>query len=467
MHKIKIGIEVHSRITAAKQKLFSLAPNPVSEIYEPNSCVDLNDLGLPGALPVLNADVVKYAVRTCLALNMNINEEFSVDRKLYYCEDLPSGYQLTQFFKPIGIKGILKSDLFTVGIRQLHIETDASKVIAYQEGILLDHNRSGAPLMEIVTEPDFTNADQVVAFSRMLRSILKYIGTSDCKMEIGHYRTDVSISIDDGNRVEVKNLNSDDAVRKAISYELDRQSMLLRSGNPTGNETRSFDGKKTLFLRKKETADEYMYFPEPDFSLFGGIFKVDESMIIEQHENTRRTPAHIYNNWKNELALTHEQLENLISEPHIIRFVESAFEDADINIKKIIVNIVCKFIFAKLQEDDAIQIKPSELNKLAKYIANNKLNAVVVQQIIDIMWNEDEDPLSIIDRLNLAPIRDVTKIRSIVSQILDEYPEEKIKYNAGKKNVIGFFIGKAMKKTNNKASGDILNQVLIEELNRE
>lgn len=460
----KIGLEVHAVITAAKLKMFSHALNSDNDA-SPNSSIDLVDIGLPGALPVLNPEAVFHAIRACLALNMTINEEFKFDRKLYYFQDLPLGYQITQFFKPIGINGHLASDSFNVKIRQLHMEIDASKIVRDDKDpgvILLDHNRSGCPLMEIVTEPDFKNADEVISFLKMLRSTLKYINVCDCKMECGHFRCDVNISINNGNRVEVKNLNSDDAIRKAIAYEQKRQLAAEKNNNPVHCETRGFNGVETTFLRKKESADDYMYFNEPDLP----TFHIDPVVIEQQRRSLYKLPIQLYEDWK-KFNLPKDGLEAILRDPNIIKLIQLAIDGQDIETSKIVFKIILGDIFAKMNEDgdDSIMnVNAKHIQKLAQYIKKYNPNSMIIKQVFDKMWITDEDPIAIIQDLDLTQITDISAIEEIVDKILQQNSTEVDKYINGNNAMIGFFIGSMMKQTNNRVSGDLAKKVLMRKL---
>ena len=459
-NNIKIGLEVHALITAATHKAFSSASNSYTDT--PNSFVDLLDIGMPGSLPVLNHEVVMYAVRTALSLNMDVNRIFKIDRKIYWSEDLPLGYQLTQFFQPIGINGYLKFSDLNIRIKQMHIETDAAKIVNDNDQILVDHNRSVCPLVEIVTEPDFKNANEVIAFLKMLRSTLRYIEVCDCKMELGHFRVDVNISVNNGNRVEIKNLNSDDAIRKAIHYETKRHLEAIYNDTPVKCETRAFNDGTTVFLRLKETAEDYMYFRDPDLP----TYVIDTNVIEEEKKKIHKLPTDLYESWHHQLNMRNEDIEVLLKSPHIIKFMNSAFENQDINIQKIIVRLVLVDIFSLLNNDnlEKIPIDVQNIQELAIYVKENKPNSMIIKTIIEKMWSDNISPSKIIEQLSLGQIDDREKISKLVDEVINDNTKEVQQHISGQKNLIGFFVGKIMKQTNNRITGKLLTEILHQKL---
>ena len=466
--KPTIGLEVHACITNTKTKLFSKGNNQTDE-RAPNSCIDLLDLGLPGALPVLNPQAVFSGISTCFALNMSVPEKFSFDRKSYFYPDLPLGFQLTQFFHPIGTDGWLPIYLPTkrkIKIKQLHLETDAGKSVHESSITLLDFNRSGAPLMEIVTYPDFNNGDEVVFFVKTLASVLRHLGVSDAAMEKGNLRVDVNISVSNteelGVRTEIKNLNSTRAIRKAIEFEFQRQVELLKSGNRVTQETRLFDDKeeKTVFLRDKEDAGEYLYFREPDLP----DFRIT-SEIIHKLKSVPPMPYELMDYLYSELNIR-ENLLNLTENPVISAFVRSCLTGIDLTAQHQMLKLICGRIFYKLQEQEeiAIPISHIHLQTLAKIILTDKPNESTIKAIIDDMWDIDRDPHEIIKAKGLNQIKDPDAVRIYVSKSIQENPMEVDKYLSGKTNLRAFFLGKVMKLSNNLVNIEVLNQVLDEEL---
>lgn len=465
---VVIGLEVHTSITASKRKLFSKGANS-NDLENPNQDLDLLDLGLPGTLPILNKEVVYHAIRTCLALNMKITRLFSFDRKSYFYPDLPLGYQITQFYHPIGVDGNLPVYIDkikkNIRIRQLHMETDAGKSIHKDDCTLLDYNRCGSPLMEIVTQPDFSNADEVIFFIRMLRATLKQIGSSDANMELGNFRVDVSISISNtqelGTRAEIKNLNSFRAIRKAIEHEKERQEKILLNNGTVAQETRLFDEKtgKTFLMRSKEDASGYMYFPDPDLPKF----LVDDAIISEQAERITDLPQKMFE-WMTKTFGPNENFINMVEEPFIHSFVKRSLESCGEEVQKQVLKLIAGEIFARLKEDNSIPISPNNLQKLAKIILEKNLSSAIIKTILDYMWENDENPAEIIDAKGLEQVEDEGLIRKYVLEVLSNNPSEVQRYLEGKTNLRGFFLGQAMKK--NKIEPRMLNKILDEELGK-
>jgi len=468
--QITIGLEIHAALKT-NQKLFSSSDNAPG-LDEPNTKISPLDLGMPGALPILDPQAVAYAVRTCLALGMQVRETFSFDRKAYVYPDLPLGYQITQFYEPIGINGSLAiyvgDTKKNIRIRQIHMETDAGKSLHQDNYTLLDFNRCGSPLLEIVTQPDFKDAEEVIYFIRILRSTLKHINVSDASMELGEFRVDVNISISNkedvlGSRVEMKNLNSFRSIRKAIEAEYNRQSQILDSGGLVKQETRSFDEKsgETLFLRSKETSEDYLYFPEPDLPRF----ILHEDIILNQQSYTTEIPSNILDKINKRFGIK-ENFINLVEEPFISRFVQAALDGLSIDEQKQALKLIFGDIFARLKEDKFIPINHFNFRKLVKLVISEQLNATIIKAIMDEMWDTDQDPNEIIENKGLRQITNPDLIRRYAVDALKNNPNELSRYLDGKHNLRAFFIGQVMKVTQNRVNAGILNRILDEELKK-
>lgn len=460
--KTVIGIEVHVAVTDTILKLFSRARNVESN--EPNKHVDMLDVGMPGALPVLNYDAVLKSVRACLALNASINEEFSFDRKHYFYPDSPQGYQLTQFYKPIGINGYL--DIFINGeykrirIKQIHMETDAGKSMHIGNKTLLDYNRCGAPLIEIVTEPDFENAEEVVLFLQLLRSTLRYTGVCDCSLELGNFRADISVSvIVDGHqsqRVEVKNLNSYRAIRKVIPFETERQAALLRNSEPMQQECRLFNGSETEFMRFKESAKDYMYFPEPDLP----IFRLQEDTVSVQREHLSTLPGNLVKNFMRDFGLSYEDAFRLVEEREIYLFIEVAFEKCTEAVKRSIIKIMRRCVFRKLNEGAQIDIAPEELRAIAACVEKYNLSSLLTEKLFNEVWDGTISAEEFVKREGLDNLVKDDELKIAVESILDDKKAELTRYLNGEIRLKGFFVGEVMRRFANKVDPKQLVETL-------
>lgn len=460
--KTVIGCEIHA-VLDTELKLFSKARN---KELEPNKNVDLLDIGMPGALPVLNCNAVIKAVRAALALNMEINEEFSFDRKHYFYPDSPQGYQLTQLYKPIGVNGyLILREAKRIRIKQLHMETDAGKSMHVGDKTLIDYNRCGCPLVEIVTEPDLESAEEVIVFLQLLRSSLRYSEACKCHMELGGFRVDVNISIDTGEkqskRVEIKNLNSEKAIRRAIEFEQERQLRLLENDSPVQQECRLFNGSETVFMRFKETQRDYMYFPEPDLP----AFKLEENVIQNQKQCLgENLPEKLVQRFMKQFNLTYEDAFRLIEEKEIYLFISAALLRAQKNVQEIIIKLVKRCVFRKLNEGSKINISPEELRSVAESVEKYKLNALLTEQLFNEVWDDKVTANDFIKREGLDQMASFEEISKIVQEVLEAHEKELKRYLAGEDKLRGLFVGKVMKQFANKADPKLINETIDQKI---
>ena len=431
----------------------------------PNAHVDLVDAGMPGALPVLNNEVIMHAIRAAIALHLKINESFWFDRKSYFYPDLPLGYQITQFFRPIGVNGHLNLPK-KVRIREMHLETDAGKSIHEGDKTLLDYNRSGCPLLEIVTEPDMRDVNELIAFIRMLRATLKQIKVCDGSMERGNFRVDVSISVAPGNelgtRVEIKNLSSDRAIKNAVEYEVERQINLIKSGEKVQQETRLFNEKdrKTVFMRKKENASDYMYVPDPDLPRFC----VDPRLIEAERGRIIHLPENIFRDLRDNFGLKENEAMSLIENPYVTEFLQTAFHGKKQDLKVQMLKLIMGEIFARLGHDEEVPLDVQDFQKLALFVLQNKPNSMVIKEIINKLWNGDDIDKLISDN---TQVEDSGLIKNYVEQVIKENPAEVERYKKGEIKLKGFFVGEVIKKGGNKIPARIVNSLLDECLGRQ
>ncbi|RLJ69792.1 aspartyl/glutamyl-tRNA(Asn/Gln) amidotransferase subunit B [Hydrogenivirga caldilitoris] len=467
-----IGLEIHVQMDT-QTKLFCGCK--VEFGAEPNTNVCPVCLGMPGALPVLNKRAVEYAVRASLALNCEVHLESIFARKNYFYPDLPKGYQISQYERPIATDGYLEFELpdgskKRVRIRRLHMEEDAGKSIHEGSKSYVDLNRAGTPLMEIVTEPDLSTPEEARVFLENLRNIMRYVGVSKADMEKGQLRCDINVSIrpkgskELGTRTEIKNVNSFRFVQKALEYEIERQIKLVSEGGRVEQETRTFDPStgKTFTMRTKEEAEDYRYFPDPDLL----PLKLEESWI----EEIRNTMP----------ELPHQRLERLLSQYGISEyeakiFVQNKelgdfFEEAVSHLQepKLIANWLLNDLLGLLNEKqiplENSPVSPEGLAELVKLIKDNVISTKIGKEVIRDMVDSGKRASQIVEEKGLKQITDESSIRQIVEEVVKQFPEEAQRYRQGEDKLIGFFVGQVMKSTKGKANPKLVNQLLREVL---
>jgi aspartyl-tRNA(Asn)/glutamyl-tRNA(Gln) amidotransferase subunit B len=467
-----VGLEIHAQI-ATKTKLFSRAP--IDSNAEANTCVDWLDMGMPGSLPIVNEEAIHMALKTALALNMTINEISIFDRKHYFYQDSPLGYQITQLFKPIGINGFLDCSFGRVRINRLHIESDAGKSIYEGEKTFIDLNRCGVGLMEIVTEPDFSSAEEVVEFVKELRSILLTLGTCKCNMEEGNLRVDVNISVHApngplGTRVEIKNLNSFKFIADAIEYESNLHKSELKMNKQIIQETKLFDTKSgtTKSMRNKENVIDYRYFPDPDL-----LPVVLDKAIIEKYRNELpELPAtmrqkHIH------AGVGQQQAYALCENPIRSKFFERLIQELPKEVIPSASNWVVTELFGKLRVlnqniEDFLEEHVGFCDKLSKIIVlceSSQLTRTNAKACLDhIVNNPQNNPDAFINEMNFLQSISEDEIEKLSKQILENFPEEVKKYKNGKAALLMFFVGNVIKETKGKANPEIAKKILLKNL---
>ncbi len=474
MYKRVMGLEIHAQI-ATKTKLFSRSLN--TDQAEPNEQVDWLDAGMPGALPVPNKEAINMALKTSLALNMEINEISIFDRKHYFYPDSPLGYQITQFYKPIGINGYLDCSFGRIRINRLHIESDAGKTIYDDDGnTYVDLNRAGVPLMEIVTEPDFHTPEEVVEFLKELKSILLAIGTSECNMEAGNLRADVNLSLHKegepyGNRVEMKNLNSFRFIAKAVEYETLQQTKILESGGRVTQETKLFDSKLgiTKSMREKEDAVDYRYFPDPDLL----PIKLEKEYINQVRENLPKLPAQIREEYE-KYNIAKKQAYTLSEHPLRINFFANIMKAVNENMIEAASNWVCSELIGKLGRlnidfEQFIEKRTDFAESLSQIIVlceNGTITRANGKEILDSIIENAEDINKIVERNGYLNKVDQGDIVSMIHQALIDNPSEVVKYKGGKTSLIMFFVGLIMKETKGKCDPEFVRAEFEKELNK-
>ena len=469
--EIVIGIEVHAQIIS-QSKLFSGSSTSFGS--EHNTQVSFVDAGMPGMLPVINSVCVEQAVKTGLGLNAKINKFSIFDRKNYFYPDLPQGYQISQFEQPIVGEGKVIIDLEKgvekeVRIERLHLEQDAGKSIHDQHPSYsyVDLNRSGVALMEIVSMPDMSSAEEAQAYIKKLRNIMKYLQTCDGNMEEGSLRADINVSVrkpgdELGTRCEIKNVNSIKFIGQAIEYEAKRQINLIESGESIKQQTRLFDPKKgqTRSMRSKEEAHDYRYFPDPDL--------LPLSFTDEFVEGIRKTlpelPDIRRKRFVEDFGLSPYDAGILVSEKETADFFEIASKNSN---SKLVCNWIVGELFSILNKDNkTIQespITPENIGKLINLIDDGTITGRIAKDVFEIMIDSGDDPVSIVDSNDMRQVSDEGELDGIIEKIIQSNPDQ-VKSLEEKPNLMGWFVGQVMQETKGKANPKTVNELLNKKL---
>ncbi len=468
-YEMVIGLEVHCELNT-KTKIFCSCPTTFGA--EPNTQVCPVCLGMPGTLPVLNEEVVNSAIKAGLATNCEISRFSKQDRKNYFYPDLPKAYQISQYDLPLCYEGHL--DIETddgskrIGITRIHIEEDAGKLVHDDsQGTMIDCNRCGVPLIEIVSEPDIRSAKEAVAYFKKLRAILLYTGISDCKMNEGSLRCDVNLSVRKqgeekfGTRTEMKNLNSFQFILKAIEYEYKRQVEAIEKGEEIIQETRRFDqaSGKTFSMRKKEDANDYRYFPDPDLA-----------PIITSSEKLKGLQSAIpmLPDARKELYITKYSLtsydaELITNDMDIANYFENATKYTKHT--KTLANLLISEVFKLLEgEEDTPKLTPQVLSAIAELLGTDYINSSVGKKLIKDLWNNDAitDVKAYIDTHDMAQISDRIVLEGYVKEILAKSEKLVADYKGGKTNAYKSMVGQVMAKTSGKGNPVIINEIILE-----
>lgn len=469
---VVIGLETHVQMST-NTKMFCGCK--VEFAAPPNTNVCPVCLAHPGSLPVINRQAIEYAVKAAIALNCKVHNLSIMARKNYFYPDLPKGYQISQYDKPLATDGWIKikteNGYKKVRIHRLHIEEDAGKTIHEGSFSYVDLNRAGTPLMEIVTEPDISSAEETRQYLEKLRLIMRYIGVSDADMEKGQLRCDVNISLKPkgsdklGTKVELKNINSFRFIVKAIEYEIERQSKLLKKGEKIVQETRLFDPNsgKTYTMRTKEEAHDYRYFPDPDLL----PIVVKEEKIEEIKKSLPELPDQKVERYIKEFGLTEYDATVLASDKELALFFEESLKDFAENPKQT-ANWILNELLGKLNdrgiEINKSPVKPAHIAQLVKLIQDGTISGKIGKEIFDEVFETGKDPVNIVEEKGLKQISDEGQIRQIVKSVLEKHPNEVQKYKEGNTKLLGFFVGQIMKETKGKANPTLVNKILQEEL---
>jgi aspartyl-tRNA(Asn)/glutamyl-tRNA(Gln) amidotransferase subunit B len=473
-YEVVIGLEVHAQVTS-KSKLFSSSSTKFGA--EPNTQVSLVDAAFPGMLPVINEYCIKQAVKTGIGLKAKINNKSIFDRKNYFYADLPQGYQISQYKYPIVGEGNVVLDMpygqKNVGIERLHLEQDAGKSIhdIDPENTLVDLNRSGVALMEIVSKPDLTSPEEVNVYIKKLRSIMRYLGTCDGNMQEGSLRADVNVSVKRkgeknlGTRCEIKNVNSIKFMQMAIISEANRQVDLIEEGKKIDQETRLFDTKKneTRSMRSKEDAHDYRYFPDPDLL----PLEITNDFIEKVKKEIPELPDEKKKRFIEKFKLTPYEATILVSDIETSKYFEEVIEKSDV---KLATNWITGELFALLN-DKNLEITESpitskNLSKLINLIKDQTISGKIAKSVFEMMIVDDKDPELIVNEKNLKQESDPKELEKLIDKIINENKDKVNQYKEGKEKLFGFFVGQVMKISSGKANPKLANEILKVKLSK-
>ena len=469
-----IGLEVHAELST-KTKIFCSCPTTFGA--EPNTHICPICMGLPGTLPTLNEKVVEYAVKAGLATNCEIERNSKNDRKNYFYPDLPKSYQISQYDKPLCKHGYIEIDgddgkPKKIRILRIHIEEDAGKLNhnEFSGGSLVDLNRAGVPLIEIVSEPDIRSSGEADRYLRKLKSILQYIDVSDCKMEEGSLRADVNVSVHKigtpfGTRHEMKNMNSFKSIQRAIDYESQEQINDYEVGKEVEQETKRWDdvAGRTYTMRTKENAQDYRYFPEPDLV----AIKLSDEYINNIKNNLPEMPESRKKRYMKELGLSEKDANALTSSKAYSDIFEKAGKICK-NYKAVcnwLTSDIARILNEKELGPDQIPFTAEQLAELVKLIDDGAISTKIGKTVLEEMFEKPRMPKEIVKEKGLLQISDEGEIKKIVDDVLTKNPQSIIDYKNGKDRALGFLVGQAMKETHGKANPKLLNKLFLEGLN--
>lgn len=466
-YEVVIGLEVHAQLLT-NTKLFCGCTTDFGQ--PPNTNVCPVCLGLPGSLPVINGQAVEMAVKTALALGCTVHARSVFARKNYFYPDLPKGYQISQFEQPFSTQGALEIELDgqtkRVGITRAHMEEDAGKNLHGLAGdSVVDLNRAGVPLVEIVGEPDLRSSAEAAAYLRALRDTLMFAGVNDGNLEEGSFRCDANVSLRPrgqqkfGTRCELKNINSFRFVQRAIDAEVARQTAILDAGGSITQETRSFDPDTglTRALRSKEDAHDYRYFPEPDLPPLA----IDAALVEKVRSELGESPRALRARWTSELGLTAATAATLSAHPEYARFFEAARADFKDPVK--VANFVANDVLRSARTHGlgaSFSVTPAQVRELLSLVDSGTISGKQAKEVFAAIEGTDKSPSAVVNERGLRVVSDASAIESAVRKVVASFPEQVASVRAGKKGVLGFLVGQVMKETAGSAEPKLVNQLL-------
>ena len=466
-----IGLEVHVEL-ATKTNIFCGCSTAFGGAPNTHTCPVCT--GMPGTLPVLNKQVVEYAVAVGLATGCKITQYCKFDRKNYFYPDNPQNYQISQLYLPVCRDGFVEIEtpagMKKIGIHEIHMEEDAGKLIhdEWEDISLVDYNRSGVPLIEIVSEPDMRSADEVIAYLEKLRLIIRYLGASDCKLQEGSMRADVNLSVRElgseafGTRTEMKNLNSFKAIARAIDSERARQIELLEEGKKVIQETRRWDDNKeySYAMRSKEDAQDYRYFPDPDLV----PLRIDDDWLKRIQDAQPEFRTEKMERYKKEFDIPEYDIEIITASKHMADIFEAATAICG-QPKKVsnwLMGETLRLLKEREEEPEEIRFSPENLAKLIELTDAKAINSTVAKEVFEVMFDEDIDPAAYVEEKGLVMVSDEAPLKKAVEEVIAANPKSVEDYRGGKERALGFLVGQTMKAMKGKADPAAINKILKE-----
>jgi aspartyl-tRNA(Asn)/glutamyl-tRNA(Gln) amidotransferase subunit B len=471
-YKTTIGLEIHVELNTESKMFCSCKNDPLEKRPNFNICPICT--AQPGTLPVANEQAIRKTIKAGLALGCKINKESKFDRKNYFYPDLPKGYQISQYDKPFCEKGFLQIDNKNIGITRIHLEEDTGRLIHSGKDSLVDYNRAGVPLMEMVTEPDINSGKEARNFAQELQIIFRYLNISSADMEKGQMRVEVNISLSKneklGTKVEIKNLNSFRVVEKAIDYEIARQSEVLDDGEKVVQETRGWDEKKqiTVSQREKEEAHDYRYFPEPDLP----TFRFDDDYIAKIKAEIPELPWAKRIRLRDEYGLEDDStIENFVYNKDLGEYFEKVMSELtswlgkkDQKITNLAVNYIITDFWALFEkapiEELERKVDPEDFAELIKMIYKEEISSKIAKQVLLEMFKSGADPSHIVEEKKLAQMTDTNEIEKIIKEVIDNNPKPVEDYKKGKGNALQYLAGQVMAATQGRAKPETVQELL-------
>lgn len=472
-YEVVIGLEVHAQLQT-RSKIFCSCATSFGD--EPNTRTCPICIGMPGVLPVLNEKAVEYTIRTGLATHCSINSYSRFARKNYFYPDLPKGYQISQYELPLCEKGyieiIVDGSVKRIGITRIHLEEDAGKNLhqSSANASLVDLNRAGTPLIEIVSDPDIRSPIEAVEYLKKLRAILRYIGVSDADMEKGNFRCDANISLrpvgakEFGTRAEVKNVNSFKFIQKALEYEIKRQAQILDDGGRVVQETRLFDSSRgiTFSMRSKEEAHDYRYFPEPDLV----PVKIEKKLIDEIKKTIPELPDEKRKRFVKDYGLPEYDADMLTQSRATADFFEEAarLSGQPKAVANWMMGELMRLLNADGKEMEDCSMTPGQIAGMLKLMENGVISSKIAKAVFEQMYRTGRDAETVVKEEGLVQVSDTSAIEKLIEDVLSAHPGHVADYRSGKEKLFGFFVGQVMKASHGKANPDMVNQLLKKKL---